>query len=42
MVKLVAQAIVDLFLEDWLEGIDLVSLLSMLAIVFVTTCWVYL
>ncbi len=42
MDKLIAEANMDRFTETWLEGIDLVSLLSMLAIVFAVTCWVYL
>jgi hypothetical protein len=42
MGNVVAKTIVDRFLENWLEAIDLVSLLSMLAIVFAATCWVYL
>ena len=41
MGNVVVKAIVDPFLENWLEEIDMVSLLSMLAIVFVATFWVY-
>jgi hypothetical protein len=42
MGNVVAKTIVDRFLESGLEATDLVSLLSMLVIVFVATCWVYL
>ena len=42
MDKLIAEANLGRFTETWLEGIDLVSVLSMLAVVFVTTLWVYL
>ena len=41
MGNVVAKAIVERFLENWDVGIDMVSLLSMLAIVFVATVWVY-
>jgi hypothetical protein len=42
MGNVVAKAIVNRFLENWLEGIDVVSLISMLTIMFIATYWVYL